>query len=283
MRLLVGQVEVNMLDRMRVARRLSMALLALMLAQALMGLVFPAAYRDDEWIRAAWFGNDWVTLVVAAPLLLIGLVRTAVGSVRGLLLWLGLIGYALYNYAFYLFGAALSAFFPIYVVAVVLAVTVLILALSQIDAIRIAHSVRPTAPVRLLGGSLVFLAVGLASAWIAMWAAYVFAGRPTPVAPEAFKLVAALDLSLMVPALAVGGALIWRRMPWGLVISAIASVQCALYLLVLSVNSVVAIHRGLTNGPGELPIWGTLTIFTGSVALVLFASVRSERVGILSR
>ena len=278
-----GQDEANMLDRMRVARRLSTVLLAVMLTQALMGLAFRAAYRDVEWIRTTWFGNDWVTLVVAAPLLLIGLRRTAVGSVRGLLLWLGLIGFALYNYAFYLFGAALNAFLPVYVVAVVLAATVLILALSQIDAIRFAHSVRPTAPVRLLGGSLVFIAVGLASAWIAMWAAYVFAGRPTPVEPEAFKLVAALDLSLMVPTLGIGGVLLWRRRPWGLVISAIASVQAALYLLVLSVNSVVSIHRGLTNAPGELPIWGTLTLIMGTVALVLFASVRSERVAFLKR
>jgi hypothetical protein len=272
-----------MLDRMRVARRLSTVLLAVMLTQALMGLAFRAAYRDVEWIRTTWFGNDWVTLVVAAPLLLIGLRRTAVGSVQGLLLWLGLIGFALYNYAFYLFGAALNAFLPVYVVAVVLAATVLILALSQIDASQFAHSVRPTAPVRLLGGSLVFIAVGLASAWIAMWAAYVFAGRPTPVEPEAFKLVAALDLSLMVPTLGIGGVLLWRRRPWGLVISAIASVQAALYLLVLSVNSVVSIHRGPTNAPGELPIWGTLTLIMGTVALVLFASVRSERVAFLKR
>jgi len=264
-------------DRMRVARRLSTVLLGVMSTQALMGLAFQGAYRDVDWIRAAWFGNDWVTLVVVAPLLLIGLVRTAVGSVRGVLLWLGVIGYALYNYAFYLFGAALSAFFPIYVVAVVLAVTVLILALSQIDETRIAHSVRPTAPVRFLGGSLVCIALGLASVWMAMWAAYVFAAQPTPVEPEAFKLVAALDLCLMVPALTVGGVLIWRRMPWGLVISAIASMQGALYLLVLSVNSVVAIRRGLTDAPGELPIWGPLTIITGSVAFVLFASVRSEQ------
>ena len=278
-----GQDEANMLDRMRVARRLSTVLLAVMLIQALTGLAFQAAYRDVEWIRTTWFGNDWVTLVVAAPLLLIGLRRTAVGSVQGLLLWLGLIGFALYNYAFYLFGAALNAFLPVYVVAVVLAATVLILALSQIDAIRFAHSVRPTAPVRLLGGSLVFIAVGLASAWIAMWAAYVFAGRPTPVEPEAFKLVAALDLSLMVPALGIGGVLLWRRRPWGLVISAIASVQAALYLLVLSVNSVVSIHRGLTNAPGELPIWGTLTLIMGTVALGLFASVRSERAAFLKR
>ena len=278
-----GQDEANMLDRMRVARRLSTVLLAIMLIQALTGLAFQAAYRDVEWIRTTWFGNDWVTLVVAAPLLLMGLRRTAVGSVQGLLLWLGLIGFALYNYAFYLFGAALIAFLPVYVVAVVLAATVLILALSQVDAIRFAHSVRPTAPVRLLGGSLVFVAVGLASAWIAMWAAYVFAGRPTPVEPEAFKLVAALDLSLMVPTLGIGGVLLWRRRPWGLVISAIASVQAALYLLVLSVNSVVSIHLGPTNAPGELPIWGTLTLIMGTVALVLFASVRSERVAFLKR
>jgi hypothetical protein len=35
-----------------------------------------------------------------------------------------------------------------------------------------------------------------------MWAAYAFAGRPTPIEPEAFKVVAALDLCLMGPALA---------------------------------------------------------------------------------
>ena len=261
---------------MRQARRLSVVLLAVMITQALLGLVFPGAYRDVEWIRAGWLGNDWVTLVLAAPLLLTGLIGIGAGSARGLLLWLGLIGYALYNYAFYLFGAALNVFFPIYVAAFVLAVTVLILALPQIDATRLADCVRPAAPVRLLGGLLAFIGVGLASVWLAMWSAYVFAGRPTPVEPEAFKLVAALDLSLMVPALTAGGMLMRRRSPWGCIVSAIASIQGALYLLVLSVNSAIAIHRGLTNAPGELPIWGTVAAVTGSVALVLLANIRCD-------
>jgi hypothetical protein len=39
---------------------------ALMIASSALGLLFPGAYRDAAWIRAAWFGNDWVTLVVAA-------------------------------------------------------------------------------------------------------------------------------------------------------------------------------------------------------------------------
>jgi hypothetical protein len=54
-----------------------------------------------------------------------------------------------------------------------------------------------------------------------MWAAYVFAGRPTPVDPDAFRLVAALDdLSLMVPAMVCGGVLPWRRRPWAVVLAA---------------------------------------------------------------
>ena len=227
--------------------------------------------------RNPQFGNDWVTLVIAVPLLVAGLVRAAAGTIRALLLWLGLIGYALYNYDFYLFGAALNAFFPIYVAALVLAAVALIFALSHIDARRVAESFRPTTPARLIGGSLVFVGLGLASVWIAMWAAYIFAGRPTPVETEAFKLVAALDLSLMVPALTVGGVLLWRRMPWGYVIAAIAATQGALYLFVLSVNSLVTIQRGIANPPGELPIWGPLTLFTAAMALLVFANVRSDR------
>jgi hypothetical protein len=188
------------------------------------------------------------------------------------------IGYAVYNYAFYLFGAVLNAFFPIYIVAFVLAVVALIVSLSHIDARRVTSTFRPTTPTRLIGGSLVFIGMGLASAWIAMWAAYVFAGRPTPVEPEAFKLVAALDLSLMVPALTLGGVLIWRQSAWGYVVAAIASIQGALYLFVLTVNSVVAVQRGLANAPGEIPIRGTLTIFLASIAFVLLTNTRRERV-----
>jgi hypothetical protein len=66
-----------------------------------------------------------------------------------------------------------------------------------------------------------------------VWAAYIFAGRPTPVEPEAFKVVAALDLSLMVPALITGAVWLWRRAAWGYVVASVASIQGALYLLVL--------------------------------------------------
>ena len=223
-----------------------------------------------------WFGNDWVTLVVAVPLLVIALLMARRG-VQGLLLWLGLVGYAIYNYAYYLFGTALNAFFLLYVAAFVLSAVTLILALSRVDVAHIAASFRRTTPVRVIGGYLAFVGFGLASVWLTMWAAYAFAGRPTPVEPEAFKLVAGLDISLMATGLTFGGVFLWRRKAWGYVVAAIASIQASLYLLVLSVNSIVGIHRGLTNAPGEVPMWGTLAVFTTAVTLLLLTNIRSER------
>jgi len=194
-----------------------------------------------------------------------------------MLLWLGLLGYAAYNYAYYLLGAALNTFFLLYVVALVLSVVTLIVALSRLEVADVVACFRPTTPVRIIGGYLAFVGFGLGSVWITMWAAYAFAGRPTPVEPQAFKLVAALDLSLMVTALTSGGVLLWRRSSWGYVVAAIAGIQGSLYLVVLSVNSIVAVHRGLAKAPGELPLWGTLAVFTTAVTLLLFTNIHRKR------
>jgi hypothetical protein len=187
-----------------------------------------------------------------------------------------MLGYGAYNYAYYMLGAALNAFFPLYIVSLVLSVGTLILALSRLDVTGVAASFRAKTPVRIIGGYLAFVAAGLTFVWMGMWAAYAFAGRPTPVEPEAFKLVAALDLTIMVPVLASGGILLWRRRAWGYVVAAIAGIQGSLYLLVLSINSVVAILRGLAAAPGELPLWGTLAVTTTAVTSLLLANVRGR-------
>jgi hypothetical protein len=254
--------------------RLTTLLVALMGTQAVIGLLFHEEYRDLEPIRTTWLGNDWITLVIGAPLLVVSRRRAALESTRGLLIWLGMMAYAVYNYAFYLFGAALNAFFPLYVATLVVAIVALMLSLAQLNVSAVAQSFHASTPVRAIGGSLAFIGIGLAVVWSGMWAAHVFAGRPTPVDAEAFKIVAALDLALMVRALLSGGVLLWKRRPWGYIIASVASIQGALYLLVLTVNSFVAIERGLANAPGELPIWGPLALFATTIAIILLTKVR---------
>jgi hypothetical protein len=255
---------------MKAADNLTAAVGLLMLVQSALGLLFRSEYRDVEWIAATWLGNDLVTLFVAVPILSAALVRSRLGSPRALLLCLGLLAYAFYNYAYYLLGAALNAFFPIYIAAVVAAALALIRGASSISPARIARCFSDRTPVRLIGGYYVFVGVSLAGVWLTMWAAYAFAGRPTPIDTEAFKLVAALDTVLMVPALVIGGILLWRQSAWGYVVAPVAGVQGALYLFVLSVNSIIAVARGLAEGAGEIPMWGTLAVMTTAATVLLF-------------
>jgi hypothetical protein len=261
---------------MKVPYILSAVLAVLMVVQSMLGRVYPGQYRDVEWIRLTWFGNDWLTLVVAVPLLVASVLLARRGSDRGLLLWLGMLGYGAYNYAYYMLGAALNAFFPLYIAALLLSVVTLILVLSRIEVAEIAARFRPKTPVRVVGGYLVFVGVGLTFVWMGMWAAYIFAGQPTPIESEAFKLVAALDITIIVPALALGGVLLWRRNTWGYIVAVIAGIQGSLYLLVLSINSAVAILRGLAEAPGELPLWGTLALTTTAVTFLLLGNVRGR-------
>jgi hypothetical protein len=261
---------------MRTPLILSSWLAALMAVQSLLGLVLQGQYRDVAWIRATWFGNDLVTLLLVVPLLLVAIALVRRGSMRGLLLWFGVLGYGAYNYAYYLLGAALNAFFALYDVLLVASVVTLILALTRVDAAEVAAAFGAKMPFRAVGGFLVFVAAGLAIVWFGMWAAHIFAGRPTPVTPEAFKLVAALDTAIMVPAMAFGGVLLWRRSAWGGIAAGIASIMGALYLFVLSVNSVIAVVRGLVPAPGELPIWGVLGLSTAAAAAAILANAQRE-------
>ena len=120
-------------ESLRTAYLLTMVLVSLMGVQAVLGLLFQAQYRDADWITATWFGNDWFTLVVAVPMFAVALMSAGRGSIRGLLLWVGMLGYGVYNYAYYLFGAALNAFFPLYVLICVLSSVTLILVLSRME------------------------------------------------------------------------------------------------------------------------------------------------------
>jgi hypothetical protein len=259
------------------AFRLSAIFAAIMATQAALGLLLPGQYRDTAWIRSTWFGNDAVTLLVGVPLLVTALVLDRRGAVLGRLLRLGALAFGVYNYAFYLLGAALNVFFPLYVLAVLLAAVALAFTVMDTDVARAPDWFHPATPVRRIGGYLVAVACGLAAVWLGFWAAYAFLGRPAPGGPEVFRLVAALDLTLMVPALAAGGVLLWRRRAWGYVLAAIAGLQASVYLLILSVNAALALRSGATEGAGELPLWGTLTVGTTAATAALLVNVRSAR------
>jgi hypothetical protein len=107
---------------------------------------------------------------------------------------------------------------------------------------------------------MAFTGAGLAIAWTVQWAQWVFAGIEPTIGEEAFTLIAALDLSLMVPFFLIGAVLLWRRRPWGYVLGAIMNLKGATYTLVLTAGSAVGTVRGIEGSVGQIPVWGAWTL-----------------------
>ena len=117
----------------RPAILLTAIILLLTLVTTIGGITAEGLYRDNDFITLAWWVNDRVTLLVAVPIMLVAFFAALRGSLAGRLVWLGMLAFMTYNYAFYLFGAAFNAHFLLYVALFILPVLALIAGLVDLD------------------------------------------------------------------------------------------------------------------------------------------------------
>jgi hypothetical protein len=99
-------------------------------------------YNDSDFVRSAWYANDWVTLVVVVPSLTIALVLSLNDDLKSKLVWFGLMGYLFYTYAFYLFGATFNNIFLLYVAIYALSFFALIIGLLSLPVKNIISSAK---------------------------------------------------------------------------------------------------------------------------------------------
>jgi hypothetical protein len=258
----------------RLPRALGWATAALMVLASALGLLFPGVYRDPDWVMAAWFGNDLVTLAAVVPILVTGLLTARRGSRLGELLVYAGFAYSIYGYAYYLFGATLNVLLPVYVALVVVPLIGLAAGLGSLDAPALADQFRVGTPKRFAAGYMMVVGVGLGVAWLAQWAAYVFGGTEPAVGVDAFATIAALDLSLIVPFMVLGGLLLWRGRPWGYVLGAIYTVKGALYTLALAIGSAAGAARGVEGTLAQIPVWGAMSLVGVAAAVTLLRGLR---------
>lgn len=267
-----------MLDtKLNSAYVLSSIIAVLTLVAAAGGLFIDDLYRDDTFITVGWYGNDLVTLVVAIPLLVAALILSMRGSQRAQLVWLGMLDYTLYNYAFYLFGAALNRFFLVYVALFTLSVLALIFGLANVDVNGISQKFQARTPVKWISGYMMFWAVLLGVAWIAQSLDFVVTGQlPQSGLDEGgFKLVAALDLSLVVPGLVLAAIWLWKHRPWGYVLAAMFNVKGATYTLVLTAGSLYQANAGIEGAADLVPLWVFLGVASLIASVLLLRNMQS--------
>lgn len=196
---------------LRAARVLSWLVVVLMAAGSAVGVLAPQVYRDNALISATFPAQDIV------PLLLTGLLTARRGSPRGHIVWVGMLFYAVYAYAFYMVAAAFNALFLLYVAVASAAGFALVFSLPRIDVTAVAAGVSRRRGARVV--ALAYLgvtAVGLGVLWTAVSLGFLLTGQvPAPVvaAGHPTAVVFALDLAVVVPAMTLAAVWLTRREP----------------------------------------------------------------------
>ena len=266
--------------RLTAAWVVSTAVVVLMVVQAGLGLAVTGLYPEQTWAVAALRGNDLVTLVLVAPALAVALVvshrRPTSASV---LVWLGLLFYGTYNYAYYAFGTAFNDVFLVHVAAFTGSTAGLVLLGSSIDAVETARGVVAGTRARVVAVFTTFVGVALLGAWGTMSVRFAVTGDlPEDVMPPAaVHLVYALDMGVLAPMFLLAGVLLWRRLPWGAVLAVAVNVSGAAYLAVLWAVGGFQADAGIAGKSWLSPVAIGSTLACLVAALTLLVHPHEER------
>lgn len=233
-------------------------------------------YRDNALVTATFRGQDMVTLVVAVPLLLVGLLWEMWGSPRGRVLWLGMLFYSMYGYLFYAVAAAFNQFFLLYVASFGLPLYALLFSVPRLDLTGLGGSMsgRAARVVAIIYTSTV--AIGLGLLWVGISLSYLITDDvPPPIVDSGHPtgVVFAIDLVFLVPPMLLAALWLARRRALGWLLAGILSVGGSVYTLTLASASVEVARQKVGVG-SELPIWAGLTMLGTVTVALLFAGIR---------
>jgi hypothetical protein len=218
--------------QLRAAYVLSALVVAVTVASSILGLLVDGLYHEGRWAAEAFRGGDLVTLVVAAPLLAFSLVQTLGGSRRWPAIWIGMLGYCVYNYAFYVFGASFNDAFLLHILAMSLSLYAIALGLPALDWRPVGERLRLDRWAGWIGGILIAVGVLQGAAWVGLIVRNVLTGEVLEQIPvRGQHLVFALDLTLMMPALVIAGILLVRRTTMGFLLGTAVAFLGAVYSL----------------------------------------------------
>jgi hypothetical protein len=224
---------------------------------------------NDPRALPAFQGQDAISLFVGLPLLLGSLWFVRRGSLRGLLIWMGTLFYVLYAHAYHVFGALFNPLFLVYLATASLSLYALLSLLVGVEPRAVAARFRAGLPTRFIGGSLVAIPLVFAILWVGIIISTLVGGEAVdPV----LRLVSTLDLMMPLPAMFLGGILLWRRRPWGYVLSGLVLVMITFYGFTLVAITWLSILMG---GPDDPFVVAYLVVGVGGLisAFVFFRAI----------
>jgi len=249
---------------------LALAAAILMGGASAAGIFLPFVYAKEtpSW-AAQGMGQDVVNLIVVLPATAICIAHGARGSLRAVLVLLGLLFYVIYSYVLYAFFVHFNALFPIYVAVLGLSFYASVGMLMEMDSIAV-RSLFAAKRGRAASAYLMASGVAFAILWLASIASAIAAGGTPPDVIEAglpVNPVHVLDLAFVLPGMIVTSVLLWRRRPFGFLLAVPLTTFAAAMCLAIVGMMLFMRTRGL---PAPAALIAGLVVASGlAVALTI--------------
>ena len=167
-------------------------------------------------------GTALIVFAVCLPVLVASMTRTAGGSARGLVLWLGALAYLLYQAVMFCFATPVNDLFLLYVAYLGFAVWSIVVLLRATDLAGFRARLSSRLPARLIAGFALTVAVLNAYAWLAQIVPAVVRHEPNILVKDTGLVtnpVFVQDLAIWLPLLITAAVATWRGRAWGLLIT----------------------------------------------------------------
>jgi hypothetical protein len=257
------------------SRAFSVALGVAAAAASALTLAFPSVLTGVPGANGNMLGTALVVLVVGVPALMFAAVAAAHGSSRAVIVWLGTLGYLLYQSVMFCFATPLNHLFLLYVAYLGLSVWSIVSLLRSVDLSAFADQLSSKAPVRTIAGYGLIVVALNATAWLAGILPAVFSANPRAFLAETGLLtnpVYVQDLAIWLPLLAAAAVAALRRRVWGELITAAMLVLFVLESISIAVDQWFGSHADPTSSASSLvmvPVFIAVAAAT-AVPLVLF-------------
>src|ERR1700693_4322291 len=182
----------------------------------------PGVLRGTAVMNGSARGPALVVLLIAVPALAIAMWFTARGSARAQIVWLGAVGYILYNSTLFLFMTPFNNLFLLYVAMLSLGIWSTAMVIRGVG----VESFRERFSQKLPARAIAIYALAIVALNFLAWMQSVVPGVLSTSAPSFLdgtgmptSVLYVQDLAFWLPLMAVSAVWLWRRQAWGYVIS----------------------------------------------------------------
>lgn len=195
--------------------------------------------------------QDYVTLFIAIPLLLLALVLSRKGSLKARFLLAGVLNYFFLTYLFYMNMAMYNAFFIVYILLVSTTFFAFALALMSLDVQNLPAKFKERTPVKTAGSFLMFLAASIAVLWLQIVVTPLIDGTIIPKAVEHYTslTVQGFDLSIFLPVAFLSGLLLVKKNPYGFLLAPVTLILLSILMTALVAKIIAMAQAGVNVIP----------------------------------